>query len=104
MAEHIPGATYVELPGADHRPWLGDVDAIADEIEIFLTGRKSRPRRRTDVGVDALSRREREVAAPRFARADRGRDRGAPVPQQAHGREPSGDASTTSSASTPRPN
>ena len=63
MAEHIPGATYVELPGADHRPWLGDVDAIADEIEVFLTGRKSRPRRRTDVGVGALSRREREVAA-----------------------------------------
>ena len=62
LAEHIPGATYVELPGADHRPWLGDVDAIADEIEIFLTGRKSRPRRRTDVGVGALSRREHEVA------------------------------------------
>jgi DNA-binding CsgD family transcriptional regulator len=62
LAEHIPAATYVELPGADHRPWLGDVDAIADEIEVFLTGRKSRPRRRTDIGVDALSRREREVA------------------------------------------
>jgi DNA-binding CsgD family transcriptional regulator len=62
LAEHISGATYVELPGADHRPWLGDVDAIADEIEIFLTGRKSRPRRRTALGVDALSRREREVA------------------------------------------
>ena len=69
LAEHIPGATYVELPGADHRPWLGDVDAIADEIEIFLTGRKSRPRRRTDVGVGALSRREREVALwPRAGR------------------------------------
>ena len=27
-----------------------------------MTGRKSRPRRRTSVGVDALSRREREVA------------------------------------------
>jgi pimeloyl-ACP methyl ester carboxylesterase/DNA-binding CsgD family transcriptional regulator len=62
LAQHIPNATYVELPGADHRPWLGDVDAIADEIEIFLTGRKSRPRRRTNIGVDALSRREREVA------------------------------------------
>jgi DNA-binding CsgD family transcriptional regulator len=55
-------ATFVELPGADHRPWLGDVDAIADEVEVFVTGRKSRPRRRTSVGVDALSRREREVA------------------------------------------
>jgi len=62
MAQHIPNATYVELPGAEHRPWLGDVDAIADEIEVFLTGRKSRPRRQTTVGVDALSRREHEVA------------------------------------------
>jgi pimeloyl-ACP methyl ester carboxylesterase/DNA-binding CsgD family transcriptional regulator len=62
LAEHIPNARYVELPGADHRPWLGDVDAIAGEIEVFLTGRKSRPRRRTNIGVDALSRREREVA------------------------------------------
>jgi pimeloyl-ACP methyl ester carboxylesterase len=62
MAEHIPEASYVELDGVDHRPWLGDVDAIANEIEVFLTGRKSRPRRRTNIGVDALSRREREVA------------------------------------------
>ncbi len=62
LAQHIPNAKYVELPGSDHRPWLGDVDAIADEVEVFLTGRKSRPRRRTNIGVDALSRREREVA------------------------------------------
>jgi pimeloyl-ACP methyl ester carboxylesterase/DNA-binding CsgD family transcriptional regulator len=62
VAQHLPNATYVELPGSEHRPWLGDVDAIADEIEVFLTGRKSRPRRRTDVGVDSLSRREHEVA------------------------------------------
>jgi len=62
LAEHLPGASYVELPGSEHRPWLGDVDAIADEVEVFVTGRKSRPRRRTNIGVDALSRREREVA------------------------------------------
>ena len=62
LAAHLPTATYVELAGSDHRPWLGDVDAIADEIEVFLTGHKSRPRRRTALGVDALSRREREVA------------------------------------------
>jgi pimeloyl-ACP methyl ester carboxylesterase/DNA-binding CsgD family transcriptional regulator len=62
LAEHIPNAAYIELPGSDHRPWLGDVDAIANEIEVFLTGRMSRPRRRTNIGVDALSRREREVA------------------------------------------
>jgi pimeloyl-ACP methyl ester carboxylesterase/DNA-binding CsgD family transcriptional regulator len=63
LAEHLPAAHYVELPGSDHRPWLGDVDAIADEIEVFLTGHKSRPRRKVAVGADALSRREREVAA-----------------------------------------
>ena len=62
LAEHLPAASYVELPGTDHRPWLGDADAIADEVEVFLTGRKSRPRRRTELGVDALSRREHEVA------------------------------------------
>jgi DNA-binding CsgD family transcriptional regulator len=62
LAAHLPAATYLELPGSDHRPWLGDVDAIADEIEVFLSGRKSRPRRRTARGIDALSRREREVA------------------------------------------
>jgi pimeloyl-ACP methyl ester carboxylesterase/DNA-binding CsgD family transcriptional regulator len=62
LAAHIPAARYVELPGADHRPWLGDVDAIVDEVERFLTGHKRRPRRRVLTGPDALSRREREVA------------------------------------------
>jgi DNA-binding NarL/FixJ family response regulator len=63
IAAHVSNSKYVELPGSEHRPWLGDVDAIADEIEIFLTGQKSRPRRRASFGVDALSQREREVAA-----------------------------------------
>jgi pimeloyl-ACP methyl ester carboxylesterase/DNA-binding CsgD family transcriptional regulator len=62
LAQHVPNAKYVELPGSEHRPWLGDVDAIADEVEVFLTGQKHRPRRRTNIGVDSLSRREREVA------------------------------------------
>jgi pimeloyl-ACP methyl ester carboxylesterase/DNA-binding CsgD family transcriptional regulator len=38
MAKRIPGARYVELPGADHLPFVGDQDAILDEIEEFLTG------------------------------------------------------------------
>ena len=62
MAERIPGATYVELPGQDHRPWLGDVESILTPVEIFLSGRKHRPRRRATLGTDALSQREREVA------------------------------------------
>jgi len=38
MAERIPGARLVELPGEDHLPWLTDSDAILGEIEEFLTG------------------------------------------------------------------
>ena len=38
LGEHIPGAKYVELPGADHFPWAGDQGAILDEVEEFLTG------------------------------------------------------------------
>ncbi len=38
MAERIPGAKYVELPGEDHIPWVGDVDSILDEVEVFVTG------------------------------------------------------------------
>lgn len=38
VAEQIPGARYVELPGQDHLPFVGDQDAILDEVEDFLTG------------------------------------------------------------------
>ncbi len=38
MAERIPHARYVELPGIDHLAWVGDADAIVDETEEFLTG------------------------------------------------------------------
>jgi DNA-binding SARP family transcriptional activator/pimeloyl-ACP methyl ester carboxylesterase len=36
LAEHLPNARHVELPGDDHVIWAGDVDAIADEVERFL--------------------------------------------------------------------
>jgi pimeloyl-ACP methyl ester carboxylesterase/DNA-binding winged helix-turn-helix (wHTH) protein len=38
VAERIPGARYVELPGRDHLPFVGDQNAILDEVEEFLTG------------------------------------------------------------------
>lgn len=42
LAEHIPGARYVEVPGTDHIPFVGDNAAeIADLIEEFLTGSKA---------------------------------------------------------------
>jgi pimeloyl-ACP methyl ester carboxylesterase len=43
MAERIPGARLVELPGDDHVPWVGDCDAILDEVEEFLTGVRHGP-------------------------------------------------------------
>jgi pimeloyl-ACP methyl ester carboxylesterase/class 3 adenylate cyclase len=36
MARRIPGATLVELPDGVHFPWVGDVDAIADEAKRFV--------------------------------------------------------------------
>jgi pimeloyl-ACP methyl ester carboxylesterase len=38
LGKNIPGARFVELPGDDHTPWLGDLHLVADEIEEFLTG------------------------------------------------------------------
>jgi class 3 adenylate cyclase len=38
LAEHIPGALYVELPGDDYLPFVGDANAILDHVQKFLTG------------------------------------------------------------------
>ncbi len=38
LAENIEGAKLVELPGGDHLPYAGDIDAPLGEIEEFLTG------------------------------------------------------------------
>ena len=43
LGRHIPNAKYVELPGADHFPYVGDTDAILAEIEEFLTGARHAP-------------------------------------------------------------
>jgi class 3 adenylate cyclase len=43
IAGQIPRAKYVELPGADHLPWLGDTDGLLDEVEAFLTGVRRGP-------------------------------------------------------------
>ena len=36
MAEHIPGARFVELPGADFSPSLGEQEPLFAELESFL--------------------------------------------------------------------
>jgi len=38
LADHIPGARLVELPGADSLHWIGDTAQMLDEIEEFVTG------------------------------------------------------------------
>jgi class 3 adenylate cyclase len=38
LAEKIPDAALVELPGEDVNPWVGDADAVLDAIEEFLVG------------------------------------------------------------------
>ncbi len=43
MARQIADAKYVELSGDDHLPWVGDQDAILDEVEEFLTGVRHGP-------------------------------------------------------------
>jgi pimeloyl-ACP methyl ester carboxylesterase len=37
LAEHVPGARYVELEGSDHSP-ITNPDQIVDEVEEFVTG------------------------------------------------------------------
>jgi pimeloyl-ACP methyl ester carboxylesterase len=43
LASKIPGAKFVELAGDDHWISAGDIDALADEIEQFLTGTRPMP-------------------------------------------------------------
>jgi pimeloyl-ACP methyl ester carboxylesterase len=43
VGQRISGAKIVELPGADHMPWLGDQEPVLAEIEEFLTGVRPHP-------------------------------------------------------------
>lgn len=38
VASRIPACKFVELPGIDHLPFVGNQDDILKEIEEFLTG------------------------------------------------------------------
>ncbi len=46
VADHIPGATFVAVPGSDAFFWIGDTAPILNEIEEFATGsRRGAPER-----------------------------------------------------------
>lgn len=38
LAEHIPGAKYVEVPGVDHLWFVGNPEPILREVETFVAG------------------------------------------------------------------
>jgi pimeloyl-ACP methyl ester carboxylesterase/DNA-binding winged helix-turn-helix (wHTH) protein len=43
VASLIPNAKFVELPGDDHLPFVGDQDTMLDQIETFLRGTHEAP-------------------------------------------------------------
>jgi pimeloyl-ACP methyl ester carboxylesterase/DNA-binding CsgD family transcriptional regulator len=73
VAANIRGARLVELQGADHLPWVGDVESVLSPIADFvgeIAGRTSgepraaagRRARRPVIGWDALTDAEQRVA------------------------------------------
>jgi len=43
LADHLPNARFVELPGDDHIPWYENVERTLGEIQEFLTGARNQP-------------------------------------------------------------
>jgi class 3 adenylate cyclase len=67
LADHIPGARFVEVDGHDHAPWTSDPDRINRAIEEFLTGTHARTRKahralKTVLFSDIVSSTARAVA------------------------------------------
>jgi len=62
VASLVPAATFVELPGEHHFPWMGHPRAVVDAIVAFLAGRVPRQPRPDGHPVDpVLTARERQV-------------------------------------------
>ena len=66
LAEHIPGAKYVEMPGRDNLIWAGNLEAIVAEIQGFVTGIRPAPEPRrilsTVLFTDIVGSTERAAA------------------------------------------
>lgn len=43
IADSVPGARFMNLPGPDFEPFAGDQDALLDEVQEFLTGTRPAP-------------------------------------------------------------
>ncbi len=66
VASLIPGARFVELPGQDHLPFVGDQSVMLDTIEQFLGGLRSssESNRMLATILCAASRTAKRAAAP----------------------------------------
>ncbi len=42
LRDTIPNASYAEVPGPDHIPWIGDVGPLLDHIGEWITGAKTK--------------------------------------------------------------
>jgi pimeloyl-ACP methyl ester carboxylesterase len=77
LAEHIPQAKYVELPGGDTFPFgAGDSTDLLDEVEEFLTGTRSQPVHHRQLATVLLTDivGSTRLAAERHLRAYRGQE------------------------------
>ncbi len=68
LADHIPGARYLEVDGAAHAPWATEPDTILTAIEEFLTGSHAAPAQshralRTVLFTDMVASTQRAAAA-----------------------------------------
>lgn len=54
LAERIPGARMVELPGDDHLPFVGEQEAILGAVERFVAELRDAPQRSTRVLATCL--------------------------------------------------
>jgi pimeloyl-ACP methyl ester carboxylesterase/DNA-binding CsgD family transcriptional regulator len=80
LADHIAGARYVEVEGSDHPLWVGETDAIVDEIAAFLTGvRPAEPDHRALATILAI-----DIADAHHLEAERGDRRWADGMQRFH--------------------
>ena len=52
LAEHIPDARFVDIPGQDSLYWVGETSMLLDEVEEFVTG--SRIGRRPDTAIATM--------------------------------------------------
>ena len=82
LGSEIPGAQYIELPGADHLPWVGNTDLITDAIDKFLHGIDNTAERKTvlatvlciDAKFKQVDGNQEELQADTFSAIDHYRD------------------------------